>query len=144
MTRWSVCLPLLLAACDAGNDYAGRLEQADEAWVYRLDEEQVRQAKPGEELLHGFRILAVRPLGAAPDRQAVGVAVDEAVAAKVESAMCFKPRHAVRFKKGDAQVDLVICLECNRMKVYEGAEKGAPVPIDRDALGAVLARLEPQ
>ncbi len=40
-------------------------------------------------------------------------------------AKCFIPRHGVRVAHADAQVDLVICFECNHLRVQPaGAERG--------------------
>jgi hypothetical protein len=34
-------------------------------------------------------------------------------------AFCFQPRHGVRLTKDDRTVDLLICFECFRVRVYE-------------------------
>jgi hypothetical protein len=68
-----------------------------------------------------------------------------------EMAFCFRPRHGVRAKFGEAMVDLVICFECSWVQVYVNgqgvrseATKETPQKYLDELLTAAKVRLAPK
>ncbi len=78
------------------------------------------EGKPADEesSFHGYRILGRAMVPVAADRTHI---VDLVIRGIEESdgtvAACFNPRHGIRARSGDREIDLVICYECLSMLV---------------------------
>jgi len=81
---------------------------------------------PGEQAFHGYRILGRARIETAEasaellDLVRRGIDASDGV-----QAACFLPRHGLRVERNGAAVDLVLCYECLRARVYgAGLEPG--------------------
>lgn len=96
------------------------LEQPDELEVLALVCE--REAAPGEPTFHRYPVakrLSVPPA----ERVALVDALYAAIEGAHGAARCFEPHHGITARRGDAQVDLVICFRCSNFEAF-----GAGVP----------------
>src|SRR5262249_9144066 len=102
------------------------LKTAESMEVFRLDHKGVNEADKGKkEVFHGYEILVRAKVEKAEQRAEGAIALGKALHwAEDLKALCFRPRHGLRAVQGKQTVDLVICFECNRMKVYQ-SEEGA-------------------
>jgi len=83
-----------------------------------------------EETFHGWKVLGKTVLADKEARQKVLEALDAGTKDASGSAFCFDPRHAIRASSRGKTVDLVICFECWRIKVYlNGRATGHDVAI---------------
>jgi hypothetical protein len=67
---------------------------------------------------HGFPVLGSVSVVEVTTKSRLTAAVVEGLLEPVTAADCFIPRHGVRAGRLGAAVELVICFECNRARVY--------------------------
>jgi hypothetical protein len=91
---------------------------------------------------HGFSVLGKTTVNGLLARRNVVSAVKRGIADSDGSvAACFLPRHGVRATVDGKTVDLVICFQCNSIRVYVDGEQAGTVltaETSRDALDKVL------
>jgi hypothetical protein len=66
---------------------------------------------------HGYDFLGKTEIEDVLERKALIDALYQSIAESTGPALCFGPRHAVRAVKGDEIVDLVICFECQQIRI---------------------------
>jgi hypothetical protein len=105
------------------------LEKADRIEIYAIDPEPDK--KP-EKNLREWRILGKVTLGDEKSRSQVLSLLEESVG-RGETQRCFLPRHAIRATRAGKTVDLIICFECEWIRVYYDDEKkpAADLPINQ-------------
>lgn len=100
---------------------AGVLGGAEELEVFSIESSMERRGEPmpeGAELLHGNRVIAKAAVTDAAEREAIVSIVEGGLDPSVPPALCFVPRHAVRAKRAGKTIELVICYQCNQVKVF--------------------------
>jgi hypothetical protein len=100
------------------------VEKADRVEVLQLNPRPVEASKqPAQAAFHGYAILRQVRVEKAEQRKELAAFLGKALTWNhFLQALCFNPRHGLRAVQGQHAVDLVICFECNRVKVYD--EKG--------------------
>lgn len=98
---------------------------------------------------HGFQVLGQTTISNAAGRKQLLDALYAGIllGPEGEGARCFNPRHGLKARHGNEQVELLICFECGYARVYAEQEKviritGAPAGTFNTALkeaGLVLA-----
>jgi hypothetical protein len=73
-----------------------------------------QKPKTGERVFHGYPIL-----GEAPASGDLLAGLRKDIARGGEKALCFWPRHALRFESG---VEVLICFQCTTVEVHRGAQ----------------------
>ena len=87
-----------------------------------------RLLAPEEDAFRGYRVLGRAVVDGAEERaQLVGLVRRGIDAAGKETASCFLPRHGLRARRGDATVDLLLCYECLRARIYGAGAEPAEV-----------------
>lgn len=81
---------------------------------------------PDEDSFRGYRVTG-RAAAQGEEMAALVGLVRRGINAGGDGAACFLPRHGLRARRGDATVDLVVCYECQRAKVYGAAAEPALV-----------------
>ncbi len=93
--------------------------------------------------LRGQIALARATMASADERKRVSDVLIDAVDSNGSPAACFDPHHAATLKRGDKQVDVVICYQCSQMYVYgPGSSDEVHLAIDgarEPAMNAVFA-----
>ena len=84
--------------------------------VVRFDEN--KKTVPPTSAFHGFAILGTARVTNAKIIQRLANSLGKAIDAGKSSAFCFSPRHALRIKKPDGQIDVVVCFECSAVQVH--------------------------
>ncbi|MEN3369285.1 MAG: hypothetical protein V7609_1428 [Verrucomicrobiota bacterium] len=70
-------------------------------------------------LFHGYRVLGRVKIQKGPQRDQLLQALQQSIAnSSGVFVYCFDPRHAIRASVGTRTVDLVICFECQMIKVF--------------------------
>jgi hypothetical protein len=102
-------------------DLRALLAKADQVDVFKLAPRPIDASKQGTKVdFHGYEIVRRVRVGKAEQRRELAAFLGKALSASYFSrAACFNPRHGLRVLGGQRTVDLVICFECNRIKVYE-------------------------
>jgi hypothetical protein len=67
---------------------------------------------------HGFPILGSVSVVDEKTKSRLTAALVEGLLEPVSAANCFNPRHGVRAGRQGAEVELVICFECNHARIY--------------------------
>ena len=83
---------------------------------------------PGEDF-QGYKILGRKKLESVEDRLRIVALIYEACAKPGPFAACFNPRHAVRAKRGEEIVELVICFECDTLRIERPGKPRVTLPI---------------
>lgn len=74
-----------------------------------------------KEFFHGFGVIQSLSVSNADKRLAIGASLGKTLHWDEQlKSSCFLPRHGLRICRGKLNVDLVICFECGRMKLYTG------------------------
>jgi hypothetical protein len=81
---------------------------------------------PGEDSFRGYRVTGRAAAEGEEMAELVGL-VRRGINAGGQGAACFLPRHGLRARRGDATVDLVVCFECQKAKVYGAGPEPAAV-----------------
>jgi hypothetical protein len=110
--------------------------------VYSLDPHLNEEALPED--FHQYKVLGKKEVTDPGDRKELLNKLAESVRQNSgQVAACFNPRHGVRFKDNDKQIDLVICFECNSAQVYGTAvDKILLTSLGSSAFNAFLDRSE--
>lgn len=105
------------------------LGKAESLELFRLDPQRLGgEPKDREKSFHGYAVALQTSVGPAARRAEVIKSLGEQLHwFEGWKALCFNPRHGLRAVAGKEAVDLVICLECHRMKVYRGGESEGEV-----------------
>jgi hypothetical protein len=67
---------------------------------------------------HGWKILGSTKVESAEVREMLVGALERSVSEAAGGAGCFNPRHGLRVVHGGRVIDLVICFECNWIKIF--------------------------
>ena len=106
----------------------GNLEyvSADQFTLYSIDGSKETAAKnlPGPKF-HGHLLLGQVEVEQPSLRRALLLALQEGQSENDQITVdCFRPRHALRVRKGDKVTDYVLCFECRQFQIVErGLEK---------------------
>jgi hypothetical protein len=85
--------------------------------------------------LQGWPVLGKLPLQTAEDRAKVIDALQHGVQEfSGAAAFCFNPRHALAAVNGEHRLDLIICFECHRVRVYVNSVEGNGFPTTNSPL----------
>ncbi len=98
------------------------LERADHAELYSLDPyptDTHQPKKPGSEF-HGYRILGRSTLSSDERARLIQATRDALDSGNGQAALCFNPHHGLTISAQGDSVDLVICFECQQMKLTHG------------------------
>lgn len=91
---------------------------------------------------HGFQILGKTTVKDAQTRKKLVAALKKGIAdSNGDVALCFNPRHGIRFTHDGNTIDLVICYECLSVYVYVGDKKEGEIPTTdspQDTFNSVL------
>jgi hypothetical protein len=97
------------------------LENADQVEAFRLNPKKAKQPEQkGGAFFHSYKVLRHVQVKKVDDRKAIAKALGAALHWNpLRQALCFNPRHGVRASHGGRSLDLVICLECSIIYLYE-------------------------
>ena len=112
-------------------DVATLLENADEFTLYSVAPypnylSELSGHASSTNLFQGHAILGQLEIASPVTRTNLVVALNKGIAAEYWSYLpvstraipnCFNPRHAIRAKKGDEAVELLICFECKQIEI---------------------------
>ena len=90
-------------------------EHAESVEFFSMNAQPVKADEMPE--FHGWQVLGKTHI----EKKERQVIVQELTLALEKNGLvsrCFFPRHGLRFTQGDRQVDLVICFQCNWVKIY--------------------------
>jgi hypothetical protein len=100
-----------------------KLLQAEEVEVYSLDPEKANAAdevgKPKKDKFHEYLVLGKTKVINQESRRKVVELLKQGISQSVPAmqALCFQPRHGIRFKSQAMPVDVLICFECYEVKI---------------------------
>jgi hypothetical protein len=80
--------------------------------------EENKKPIPPKPVFHGFTILGIAHVTDLKEIQRLTDSLGKAIDAGKSIAACFSPRHALRIKKADGQIDIVVCFQCSAVRVY--------------------------
>ena len=88
----------------------------------KLKEDEAKKQK--KDIFRGWPVLGVTNVADKDARKTLVEQVTNAIGTGsiIEAARCFHPRHAIRATHDGKTVDLIICLECRRVEVYENGQ----------------------
>jgi hypothetical protein len=101
------------------------IQKAERIEVFRLDPAPLSEkSKHTKRAFHGFAILAEGQAQTAKQRKEIASFLGKLFHWNdLRMGACFNPRHGIRAGGGKRTLDLVICFECWRVDVYEGAKR---------------------
>lgn len=122
--------PILLCAALAGcsdnftqkqrrsaKEVEGLIHRSGSLVIYSLDPQ--RHEAPPLDNFYGYKIIGQKEVTDFGDRKELLNKLAESIRQSTGwVAACFNPRHGLRFKENDTQIDLVICFECNSSRAY--------------------------
>lgn len=99
------------------------LEQPDSFTLLAIDPDRMRTASdstnPPTELFHNFGVLGKAAILSSTDRAELVSALRKGIADSDGSvAACFNPRHGIIARRGKETTELLICFECQSLRVY--------------------------
>jgi hypothetical protein len=123
-----VCLTLasrVALAEEISADIRGALRSAQQFELLSIDPDPGSAAKAADRL-HGYAVLGRTGINDPARRESLIAALEQAAKDNDDRlAMCFRPRHAVRATSPGKTVDLIICFECMKARVYvDNREQG--------------------
>ena len=108
---------------ESAKEVEGLMDRDGALMVYSLDPELRRGTSPGD--FHGYRIIGQQEVTDPKDRRELLNQLAESIRENSGVvAACFIPRHGLRFKTDDTQLDLVICFECFSARGYGTTQPG--------------------
>lgn len=106
------------------------LEKADVVELLAINPE--RGQKPEGDAVGGYAVTKKVELKAkSDDREGLTVALDKTLSAAGPPADCFIPRHAVRATHDKKTYALLICYQCNSLRVFTDGKDGGEIPIGK-------------
>jgi hypothetical protein len=103
----------VLAACKA--PAVAGIDDAEGLTLFALDGAPAADGGPNR--LEGYGIVRQVEVPEAARRAEILEAVQDAIRAGGDQAKCFNPRHAMRVTRGGKHVDLIICFECDNVRI---------------------------
>jgi hypothetical protein len=109
---------------EAIKDLIAVIGKADRMELYRLDPGEVGKARPeAKDGFCGYKVVAKAAVEKAEQRAKVAESLGKAMHwYEGVQALCFRPHHGLRVTSGKKSLDLLICFECGRVKVYPDTE----------------------
>ncbi|MEE9390996.1 MAG: hypothetical protein V3W41_00655 [Planctomycetota bacterium] len=97
------------------------LENADDYELFAIYPHRPRpdEIPAADRQMHGFRVIGRTPVSKATGLSALSVIYQGVRDEHYPRAKCFNPRHALRARRGQQWVDLVICYQCQRIFAYD-------------------------
>lgn len=126
-------VPLLMAGTQelSESEIEQAIQKADSYTLYSLEpsislgtsesEEKGSGKKVSTKKFHGWRILGKTKIDSKQQNSIAKVFSKALKNYAEDDYMCFNPRHGIRIsRKGQPQLDLVICFECGKFTAYHG------------------------
>ncbi len=120
------------------------LDKGDRFFLLAIDPDSEFRLNPSlprpKEIFHDFGVLGKAEIKDMTQREALLKALYQGIAESDGMvAACFNPRHGISASLGDETVDLLICYECQSIRVYAKNGKGvctssSPVGVFNQAL----------
>jgi hypothetical protein len=115
-------LPPAHVKADKTSELVFAISTAKEIEIIALDPiikfDENKKCIPPKSAFHGFAILATARVTDTKEIQRLAESLGKAINAGKSSALCFSPRHALRIKKSDCDIDVVVCFECSAAQVH--------------------------
>jgi len=103
------------------------LETADRFELISLDPVATNKQRPYKGGFHNWIVLGQTIINDVGVRRKIISELDKGLASSDGiGAQCFNPRHGIQARKGAQSLDLVICFECQCIKVVHPSVAGAP------------------
>jgi RNA polymerase sigma factor (sigma-70 family) len=115
---------------ESKDNFLTLLEKAEEFELLSLNPsiDPAQRDEKIKEDFHGFQVLGKTTVKDAQTRKKLVAAFKKGIKdSDGNAALCFNPRHGIRFTHDDKTVDFVICYECLQMRVYVGDKKEAEI-----------------
>jgi hypothetical protein len=96
------------------------LEQADEFELLSIDPGQKEKPDATDGRFHGWKVLGKTNVTDFDVRGKLLAAVEQGLSDNTSSSEpgCFEPRHGIRALYAEQTVELVICFQCSKIKVF--------------------------
>jgi len=107
------------------------LDKADHIDVFRLNPRALPEGNKGEKKeFYGYEILSEARIEPKEQRKEVAAFLGRTLHwNELRKAFCFNPRHGLRAISGKKSLDFLICFECNRVRIFDGGEQLAELPM---------------
>jgi hypothetical protein len=105
----------------------GLIHRSGTVTMYSLDPR--RSDNVGQDDFHGYKILGRKDVTDPNDRRELLSKLADSIRqnASLVVATCFNPRHGLRFKANNTQIDFVICFQCMSGRAYGTAYDSFPL-----------------
>ncbi len=106
-----------VSANNLSEEAARALRSPNSAILYSIEPSE--QPKPGDKVLHGFKVLGQANLD--PKRAQLAANAFQKAVKDWDEVMyeCFEPRHALRISAGGHTYDFLLCYQCHELDVYK-------------------------
>jgi hypothetical protein len=107
------------------------LTTAERIDLFRINPKGIPEGtKEKKKEFHGYELLAEAPVASDEKRKEVAGFLGKTLHwNELRKAACFNPRHGLRAVSGKQTWDFLICFECNRVRIFEGGEQLAELPL---------------
>jgi hypothetical protein len=112
-------------------EFMKELTNAERIDLFRINPRELpEENKEKKKEFHGYEILAEARVASDEKRKEVATFLGKTLHwSELRKASCFNPRHGLRAVSGKRTWDFLICFECNRVRVFEGGETLAELPL---------------
>jgi hypothetical protein len=109
----------------------GQLDKAEQIDLFRLNPRGLPEGnKEGKKEFHGYEVLSELRVKVKEQRKQATAFLGKTLHwNQLRIGACFNPRHGLRAAVGKKTLDFLICFECWQVRIFEGKEQLATLPL---------------